>query len=78
MINAYPAGADATKQNIKVWEQKAKGQQEEFNGVARGQQDMMTTILRQCDEPTKAQAKAHPDFATIMDEGRVLNFIKVF
>ena len=75
--NAYPAGADATKQNIKVWEQKAKGQQEEFNGAVRGQQGMMMTILGQCDEPTKAQVKANQDFANIMAEGRILDFIEV-
>ena len=38
---------------------------------------MMMTILGQCDEPTKAQVKAHPDFPNIMDEGRILDFIEV-
>ena len=76
-INAYSEGAAATKQAIKIWEQKAKGQQEEFNGAVKGQQDMMMIILGQCDKPTKAQVKAHPDFPTIMDEGRILDFIEV-
>ena len=38
---------------------------------------MMMTILGQCDKPTKAQVKAHPDFPNIMDEGRILDFIEV-
>ena len=45
-IDVYPEGAAATKQAIKIWEQKTKGQQEEFNGAVKGQQDMMMIILR--------------------------------
>ena len=76
-INAYPQGAAATEQAVKIWEQKAKGQQEEFNAAVKGQQDMMMAILGQCDEPTKAQVEADEDFATIMNEGRILDFIQI-
>ena len=52
-INPYPTGADAANKGIcKVWEQKAKSQQDEFNGAKKGQQDMITVILGQCDEAT--------------------------
>ena len=77
LINAYPERAAAMEQAVKIWEQKAKGQQEEFNAAVKGQQDMMMAILGQCDEPTKAQVQAHEDFANIMDEGRILDFIEV-
>ena len=76
-IDAYPTGADATKQNIKVWKQKTKGQQEEYNGAVRGQQDMMMAILGQCDKPTTTQVKAHPEFSNIMNGGSILDFIEV-
>ena len=76
-INAYPEGTAAMEQAIKIWEQKAKGQQEEFNAAVKGQQDMMMAILGQCDEPTKAQVQADEDFANIMNEGRILDFIQV-
>ena len=52
-INAYPTGTDAADEaTVKIWEQKAKGQQEEFNAAKKGQQDMMMVILGQCDEAT--------------------------
>ena len=54
-INAYPQGAAAAEQAVKFWEQKAKGQQEEFNATVKGQQDMMMVILGQCDEPESRQ-----------------------
>ena len=76
-IDAYPKGAAATEQAVKIWEQKTKGQQEEFNAAVKGQQDMMIAILGKCDEPPKAQVKADEDFATIMNEGRILDFIQI-
>ena len=52
-IDDYPTGADANNEGIvKVWEQKAKSQQDEFNAAKKGQQDMITVILGQCDEET--------------------------
>ena len=52
-IDPYPTGADAQNEGIcKVWEQKAKSQQDEFNGAKKGQQDMITVILGQCDKAT--------------------------
>ena len=38
---------------------------------------MMMAILGQCDEPTKAQVKEDEDFANIMNEGRILDFIQI-
>ena len=76
-MGAYPTRADATDHNIEVWKQKTKGQQEEYNGAVKGQQNMMMVILGQCDKPTKAQVKAHQDFANIRAEGRILDFIEV-
>ena len=38
-IDDYPTGADATNEGIcKVWEQKAKNQQDEFSAAKKGQQ----------------------------------------
>ena len=52
-IDAYPTGADTTNEGIcKVWEQKAKSQQDEFNAAKKGQQDMITVILGQCNKAT--------------------------
>ena len=52
-IDPYPTGADVNNKGIvKVWEQKAKSQQDEFNAAKKGQQDMITVILGQCDEAT--------------------------
>ena len=49
-INAYPTGVDVNNEGIvKVWEQKANSQQDEFNTAKKGQQDTITVILRQCD-----------------------------
>ena len=37
-INAYPTGTDAANEaTVKIWEQKAKGQQEEFHAAKKGQ-----------------------------------------
>ena len=75
-INAYPTGADANNEGIvKVWEQKAKSQQDEFNAAKKGQQDMITVILGQCDEATQAQVEADEEFGDILDEGRILDFL---
>ena len=77
-IDAYPTGAAATDQAaVKIWEQKAKGQQEEFNAAVKGQQDMMMAIFGQRDEATKTQVKADKDFVTIMNEERILDFIQI-
>ena len=52
-VDAYPTGADAQNEGIcKVWELKAKGQREEYMAAKKGQQDMITVILGQCDDPT--------------------------
>ena len=52
-VDAYPTGADANNKGIcKVWEQKAKSQRDKYIGAKKGQQDMITVILGQCDEPT--------------------------
>ena len=52
-IDDYPTGADANNEGIvKVWEQKAKSQQDEFNAAKKGQQDMIKVILGQCNEAT--------------------------
>ena len=54
-IDAYPTGVDANDKGIvKVWEQKAKGQRDEYNAAKKGQQDMITVILGQCNEATRA------------------------
>ena len=54
-IDAYPTGTDAADEaTVKIWEQKAKGQQEKFNAAKKEQQDMMTVILGQCNEATQA------------------------
>ena len=63
---------------IKIWEQKGKGQQEKFNAAVKEQQDMMMAILGQCNETTKAQVEADGDFVTIINEGRILDFIQIF
>ena len=77
-INAYPTGADATNEGIcKVWEQKAKSQQDEFNPAKKGQQDMITVILGQCDKATWAQVEADEEFGDILDEGRILDFLRI-
>ena len=77
-IDPYPTGADAQNEGIcKVWEQKAKSQRDEFNAAKKGQQDMMTVILGQCDEPTREQVRAAEGFADILNEGRILDFLRV-
>jgi len=76
-INAYPTGAAAADEaTVKIWEQKAKGQQEEFNAAVKGQQDMMMAILGQCNEATRAQVEADEDFATILNDRKILDFIQ--
>ena len=77
-IDPYSTGADANDKGIvKVWEQKAKGQRDEYNAAKKGQQDMITVILGQCDEATRAQVEADGKFADILNEGRILDFIWV-
>ena len=77
-IDAYPTGADANnKATVKIWEQKAKGQQKEFQEAKKGQQDMITVILGQCNETTWAQVEADEEFGDILDEGRILDFIRI-
>ena len=77
-IDAYPTGADANNEGIcKVWEQKAKSQRDEFNAAKKGQQDMITVILGQCDEPTREQVRAAEGFAAILNEGRILDFLRI-
>ena len=77
-INNYLTGADANNEGIvKVWEQKAKGQRDEYNAAKKGQQDMTTVILGQCNEATQAQVEADAEFADILNEGRILDFIWV-
>ena len=77
-IDPYPTGADAQNEGIcKVWEQKAKSQQDEYNAAKKGQQDMITVILGQCDKPTREQVKAAEDFADVLDEGRILDFLRI-
>ena len=38
---------------------------------------MMTVILGQCDEATRAQVEVDDEFADILDEGRILDFIRI-
>ena len=77
-IDAYPTGADANNEGIcKVWEQKAKSQRDEYNAAKKGQQDMITVILGQCDEPTREQVRAAKGFAAILNEGRILDFLRI-
>ena len=76
-MDAYPKGANLNNQNVEVWKQKTKGQQEEWNDAVKGQQNMMAAILGHCDKATKAQVKAHLDFATIMNDRKNLDFIEV-
>ena len=77
-IDAYPTGADANNEGIcKVWEQKAKSQRDEYNAAKKGQQDMITVILGQCDEPTREQVRAAEGFAAILNEGRILDFLRI-
>ena len=77
-INAYPTGADANnKATVKIWEQKAKGQQEEFNAAVKGQQDMMTVILGQCNEATRVQVKSDEEFVDTLNDRKILDFIRI-
>ena len=77
-VDAYPTGADAQNEGIcKLWELKAKTQREEYVAAKKGQQDMITVILGQCDDPTRAQVEADEDYADILKEGRILDFLRI-
>ena len=76
-LDLYPTGDNPTKQEIEIWKQSRKVQLEEWTNAKKGQQNMMLAIIGQCDKATKAQVKAHTNFATVMGDGTILNFIEI-
>ena len=71
------SGCNGQRNHARFGNKRQKANKRNSMQQRKDNRDMMTVILGQCDEATQAQVEADEEFADTLEEGRILDFIRI-